>query len=207
MSIKDFIAKNLFESDDKPAPAPAKPVPVIKAAVGYRDSNDPTLESLKAYVPPVDADPYRKHFSDLISSNNQPGIDYYEFVNSKNKMPLLLPESQRYQVAFESLAAAGLTKEAITRTANTYSMLIDKDISDFNSQFQTTYKQQVDDNTASIAQKQKQIEQLTSDIRDLQEKVSKGNTLTAKKDAFNSAGEEAKNTIATELQKINTFIQ
>jgi gas vesicle protein len=207
MSIKDFIAKNLFESDEKPVPVPPKAAAVVKGVQGYRDSNDPAGFPGAAYIPPVDADPYRKHFADLISSNNQPGIDYYEYVNSKNKMPLVMPESQRYQIAFESLAAAGLTKEAITRTANIYSMLIDKDIADFNSQFQTTYKQQVDDNTAAIAQKQKQIEQLTNDIRDLQDKVSKGNALTAKRDAFNSAGQEAKSTIADELQKINSFIQ
>lgn len=210
MSVRDFIKKNIIDTGDddhkkaaseiKTNVRPVAVPPVQSTGVVYQDSSQATK-----YVPVDSA--FRKHFYDLLGESNLPGPDYLEFVEAKNKLaPNVNVESICYQTAFSILQGIGLTKDKIISSAQVYLGIIDKEVEGFNATFQNTYKAQVDDNNSAIAQKQQQIAKLNQEIQDLQDKVAKGNELTAKRDAFNAAGQEAKDTIQTELQKINSFI-
>lgn len=205
MSLKDFIKNNLIDTGEDEHPKPviiAKSIPSTKSTgITYQDSSQPATK----YVTVDSA--FRKHFLDLMQQSNLPGPDYYEFIDAKNKLaPNVNVESICYQTAFSVLQGMGLTKDKITSSAQTYIGIVDKELEGFNATFQNTYKAQVDDNNSAISQKQQQIAKLNQEIQDLQDKVAKGNELTAKRDAFNAAGQEAKDTIQTELQKINSFI-
>lgn len=206
MSVRDFIKKNVIDlGGDEPKKAEVKPVhPVyvqpVQQNVVYSDSSQPTKYVAVDIV-------FRKHFLDLMKESNLPGPDYYEFVDAKNKLaPNVQVDSICYQTAFSVLQGMGLTKDKILSSAQTYIGIVDRELDGFNATFQNTYKAQVDDNNAAIAQKQQQIAKINQEIQDLQDKVAKGNELTAKRDAFNAAGQEAKDTINQELQKINSFI-
>lgn len=209
MSFKDFLHENFYDPGTKePVKETVKPVGRATASVpaenpvSFRDTEAPT-----SFSPAPVADAYRQHFTDLIKQNNIQGLDYYEFVATKNKMSAITDEGQRYQAAFEGLSAAGLTKDTILKTAGVYIALIDKELSDFNKTFDQTFKQQVTDNQAAIDAKQNQIKQLYEDIKNMNDQISKGNSLTAKRDGFTSAGQEAKDIINSDIQKVNNYIQ
>jgi hypothetical protein len=163
----------------------------------------------------TDLQGFRKHFSDLLTQNNIPGNDYYEFIAVKNHLTSLPVEEQRYKAAYEGLAAAGLTIDILTQSATKYSNLIDRELSDFQSAYGQQFKAQVTDVKASIADKLKQmadlnaqIAKLNQDINDSTNKVDIAeSSLNAKNNSFIKAGQEAKDTIATELSKINQYLK
>lgn len=200
----------------KPAKAPTKPV--LTPSVTYKDTSTSNSSPFTEDAPEVSAgDPaaFRQHFEGLLKDNNVPGNDYYEFIAMKNAMTSIPLESQRYETAFLGLSAAGLTKDVIIQTANKYKGLIDKELAEFDAQFNQTFRNDVTVKKQNIADKQKQmtdlslqISKLNDQIKTLQDesKASEAN-LTMKRNSFVSAGQEAKSAIDEELAKINQFIQ
>ena len=222
MSFKDFITKNLIEVKDekpvivKPAPHISGTKPSAPVQFQYQDSDKSNLSPTTGVVSSSDLDQFRQHFTKLLADNNQPGNDYWELVSAKNVMNNTIPvESARYQTAFAVLSAQGLTKDIIIQSAQKYTNLIDNEMKQFQATFDGAFKQQVGDVKVSIEQKQKQmitlsqqINALNDEIKKLQDTVSDTEvTLTTKQNSFLKAGQEAKDTIAAELDKVNQFIQ
>lgn len=219
--IKDLV----WEKDpkkDKPIVDDPQPVPQPENKPAYKyvdyssqsNNNTSPVTSNSGRSTDIDLTNARKHFDDLLAKNNQPGNDYYEFTMAKNAMDELPNEEKRYTIAYKGFSAAGLTKETILSSANFYLSVIEKDLQNFQSSFDLKFKVDVTDNKAKIAQKAQmmknlndQIAALNNDINELQNTVSENELkLNSTKNAFISAGGEAKNIITTEIQKINQYI-
>lgn len=208
MSFKDFIKNNVIDlGGDKPAQAPIKIVkaeskPVAQDVVYYDSAKPPSGRSSA----PTN-DQFHAHFDKLMDDSNQPGPDYYEFVKAKNVMyRTIADEATLYQTAFTVLQGSGLTKERIMSSSQVYIGIIDKELSDFDAQFQDQYKKQVDDSKTAIDQINQQMAALQQKKDTLMQNMQKGDEMKSKRDAFHAAGEEVKDNIKQEIEKINSFI-
>lgn len=156
---------------------------------------------------------FRKHFKELLEQNNLPGLDYLEFIQAKNAMPLPV-EAQKYTVAFAAQQAAGLTKETLLTTADKYLGMIENEVNEFNAAFKDKYSSDVENKNAIIEQKNQQmielsqqISALDKEIRDLKDQTLQNDSgLKSKQAAFMQAATEAKQAIDGEKMKINQFI-
>src|ERR1700690_2406658 len=118
----NIMSKNWFSEhvidlggDDKPATPPKKIAATPQQTpLVFQDSEGGPQVSVS--VNSDDLNQFRKHFSDLLSQNNQPGNDYYELIAAKNAMNAIPIEAQRYEVAFAGLSAAGLTKDVVIKS-------------------------------------------------------------------------------------------
>ena len=224
MSLKTWVSENIVDlGSEKPVvkTAPIKPKDTLQA--DHSDTVFVDSGSMQAgFTAPADTTfsandltAFRKHFQDLLTQNNIPGNDYYEFIVLKNALSAVPVEEQRYKAAYDGLAAAGLTREILDQSATKYSNLIERELSDFQAAFGQQFKTQVTDVKASIADKIKQMADLNTQIsklnKEIQETSSKADvaesSLTAKNNSFIKAGQEAKDMIATELSKIDQYIK
>jgi len=232
MNFKKFISENIIELGDHDdvatkvapkAPAPQQrpqQAPAPSAWIDTGSTSAPTAQYQDTGVPvtPSVLEGARKHFKDTLKDYHDRGKqnDYYTFIAAKTAMASAIPvESQRYTIAYTSLAAAGLTKETIMQTGQQYINAVDQELGNFNASFAPSYKEQVEDKKTLIAQKQDQMMALSKQIQGLSDEIKQMNddvissegTLVGAKNAFERAGKEAKDEIATELSKADQFIQ
>lgn len=235
MNFKKFISENIIELGDHDdhvatkvapkttAPQQSQPRPQQTAPSAWIDTgvpSAPTAQYQDTGVPvtPSVLEGARKHFKDTLKDYHDRGKqnDYYTFIAAKTAMASAIPvESQRYTIAYTSLAAAGLTKETIMQTGQQYIAAIDQELGNFNASFAPSFKEQVEDRKALIQQKQDQMMALSKQIQGLSDEIKQMNDdvissegiLVGAKNAFERAGKEAKDEIATELSKADQFIQ
>lgn len=218
-----------MSEDEKPKVDPSKPLKpqVTGASPSQPSANIPTTiqpaytapstSSLPAGLSLEDLNNFREHFKQLLADynkNSMPGLDFFEFIEAKNNMPLPV-ESQKYTIAFSAQKAAGLTKEILIRTGQIYLSVVENELTGFSETFNQTYKDQVEGKKATIEQKQQMMVQLSQQIDALNKEITSmrdetmqsESVLMGKKDAFNRAGNEAKQTLMDEIKKIDQYIQ
>lgn len=215
---------DLPEEKAEPKLDPSKPIKQQVSGKPVHTTFEQPATTLPAYSPTPtspsaslsDLNEFRKHFETILADENKnhmPGIDYYEFIQAKNAMPFPV-ESQKYTVTFSAQSPGGLTKESLLQTGQHYIQIIEAELQEFANGFESTYKEQVENKKAVIEQKSQmmlqlsqQIEQLNKEISTMKDEMtSNESNLVGKKNAFDQAGTEAKNTIAQELEKINQYI-
>ena len=168
-----------------------------------------------------DLSKFNKHFDDLFEQANLPGPDYYEFSKMCQAMTTLT-DDQKYPAAFMGLQVQGLTKQKLIESTTHYIAIIDDDAKNFSSVIDgklmaevTTKRQAADAKKASIAQKEEMIKNLQADIlKDNQEMMNLSNEANEqerkaneKANVYKIACEARKNSINTDLQKINTYLK
>lgn len=227
MKFKKFLGNFVeISEDEKPKLDPSKP---LKPQVtGQTSSQEIPITTKPTYIgPPTqssssgssleDLNNFREHFKQLLADynkNSMPGLDFFEFIEAKNNMPLPV-ESQKYTIAFSAQKAAGLTKEILLRTGKEYQSVVENEWNGFNSTFEQAYKDQVESKKAAVEQKQQMMLQLSKQIDDLNKEITvmrdetmqSESMLMGKKDAFERAANETKQILIDEMKKIDQYIQ
>ena len=221
------IAGNFVEFEQKPDEKPLDPSKPIKQQVTTTQTpntkpvvssydNIPSVISSSSSASLSLLNEYREHFKKVLSDYNQsnmPGIDYFEFKQAKDGMPLPV-EGDKYRITFSAQAPGGLTKEKLVQSAQVYIEVIDKEINEFNGAL-TEMQRQIDEKKNLIDAKTKQMLALSEQINQLNQEVSgmkdevttNENDLSGKSSAFLQAAKETKEIISGEIEKINQFIQ
>jgi hypothetical protein len=161
---------------------------------------------------------YHKYFENLIEEANAKipmfqGTDFKEFIDSKIDVEAIADEDMRYKTAFNVLKRTGLTKEKLVTTGQEYIKLIDQDLKGFTDAYNQQYKADVETQEQLLQRKAEELQALNDKISALNQEmkqmseqvVQNKEKLSLNKNAFISAGEEKKNEIQMELQKINQY--
>lgn len=185
-----------------------------------------TTASAPSYTPPQAtsssnssaSNDYHKYFENLIEEANAKspmfqGTDFKEFIDSKIDVDAIADEDMRYKTAFNVLKRTGLTKEKLVTTGQEYIKLIDQDLKGFTDAYNQQYKADVETQEQLLQRKAEELQALNDKISALNQEmkqmseqvVQNKEKLSANKNAFISAGEEKKNEIQMELQKINQY--
>ena len=164
-----------------------------------------------------DLNKFREHFKTLLENYNQtnmPGIDYYEFIQAKNMMPMPV-DSQKYTITFAAQSPGGLSKQKLMDSGKQYMTVVEQELNQFLDAFDEKFKTEVHDKKQLMEQKSQQMTELSNqitalnaEIKGIQDEVLQGEaTLNVKKNAFVQAANETKQTIDEELKKIDQYIQ
>jgi hypothetical protein len=229
MSFKDFIKNNIYESDKKPAltvsPAHSSAKSFINpqtttqtvdvSNMSASNFGSQSSNGIGNTVASDDLEAARQKIIKLLDDNNQPGIDFHEYIVAKNGMSAIPQEADRYKIAFSSLSPIGLTKDILNKSGIYYISVVDNELKSFQNQFAQVNKSDVADKKTAIATKQDQMKQLADQIAKLNLEVTQmtsevaesESTLNSKNNAFFQAANEAKQMLQTEIDKINQFIQ
>lgn len=161
---------------------------------------------------------YHKYFDNLIEEANTKnpvfqGTDFKEFIDSKIDVEAIADEGTRYKTAFNVLKRTGLTKERLVTTGQQYIKLIEQDLKGFADAYNQQYKADVEQKEQLLQKKAEELQALNDKISALnqdmkqlsQQIVQNKEKLDTNKNAFINAGEEKKNEIESELQKIDQY--
>lgn len=161
---------------------------------------------------------YEKYFEHLIEEANAKnplfqGTDFKEFIDSKTDVEAIADEATKYKTAFNVLKRTGLTKDRLVSTGQEYIRLIDTDLTGFNSAYAQQYKSDVEQKEQLLQKKAEELQALNekitavnNDIKQLsQQIVQSKDKLNTNKDLFVRAGQNKKQEIQSELQKIEQY--
>ena len=161
---------------------------------------------------------FEKHFEELINEANAKnpmfqGTDFKEFIESKIDVEAIADEAMKYRTAFNVLKRTGLTKERLLTTGQEYINIIDRDLTSFENAFNQQYKTDVEHKEQLLKQKAQELQALSEKISALdtemkqmsQQIVQSKEKLNTNKNFFVLAGENKKQEIKTELQKIEAY--
>jgi hypothetical protein len=228
--LKNILGAFVELKDDKPtienegtsleASAPEVPAAGISASVPPTQSTSVNQVNTPAVAPGTGSVTvgFQKHFEDLIEEANAKnplfqGTDFKEFIESKSDVEAIADEPTKYRTAFNVLKRTGLTKERLATTGQEYMNIIDRDLTEFEKAFRQQYKTDVEHKEQLLQQKAQELQLMTEKISTLnkeinqmsQEIVQSKEKLGTNKNAFILAGENKKNEIKTELQKIAQY--
>ena len=185
---------------------------VASAPASYKTS--PAISSSK----PASSNDYHQYFENLIEEANAKnplfqGTDFKEFIDSKIDVEAIADEGTRYKTAFNVLKRTGLTKERLSTTGQAYIKLIEQDLKGFAEAYNQQYKTEVEQKEQLLQKKAEELQALNEKITTLnnemkqmsQQIVQSKEKLDNNKNAFVNAGEEKKNEIELELQKIDQY--
>lgn len=220
MSLGKKILGAFVELDEKPV--------VKKSSTPITASRTPTTITLGNMITPMATPSYgsndfevhqfREQFKRILDNENKknfPGNDYYEFVVMKNAMSAIPQENIKYQAAFAGWMTGGnQTKDSLMKTANIYLGLVDREIAEFGEAYKHEYQQQVVKNEELINQKSAEVQKyaeliasLNNEISSLkQESQNTSGKLKSKYDSFMAAGNEQRQEILDEIDKIKQYI-
>ncbi|WP_018616451.1 hypothetical protein [Segetibacter koreensis] len=161
---------------------------------------------------------YHRYFENLLeeANNNNPifkGTDFKEFIDSKVDVEAIADEGTRYKTAFNVLRRTGFTKERLVTTGQEYIKLIDQDLKGFADAYKQQYTADVELKEQLLQKKAEELQLLNDKISALnqemkqlsQQIVQNKEKLDTNKNAFINAGEEKKEEIQLELQKIDQY--
>ena len=231
--LKPFVDFNpQEENEDSTKENTLRQNPVIKEEVSIVDNvenvsaNNTTTATAPSYTPSQAtnssnssaSNDYHKYFENLIEEANAKspmfqGTDFKEFIDSKIDVEAIADEDMRYKTAFNVLKRTGLTKEKLVTTGQEYIKLIDQDLKGFTDAYNQQYKADVETQEQLLQRKAEELQALNDKISALNQEmkqmseqvVQNKEKLSSNKNAFISAGEEKKNEIQMELQKINQY--
>ncbi|HKG69790.1 MAG TPA: hypothetical protein VKA92_13045 [Segetibacter sp.] len=226
----DFNQENENEGSTKESTLQQKNVIKEKVSIADNVENVSAVNTTTATAPPYTpsqatnssnssaSNDYNKYFENLIEEANAKipmfqGTDFKEFIDSKIDVEAIADEDMRYKTAFNVLKRTGLTKEKLVTTGQEYIKLIDQDLKGFTDAYNQQYKADVETQEQLLQRKAEELQALNDKISALNQEmkqmseqvVQNKEKLSSNKNAFISAGEEKKNEIQMELQKINQY--
>jgi hypothetical protein len=223
MSFKKLVNIFVETEDDKPEPKPTNTMNTMNAIPNQLNSVARSIPSNFSNVQPqADISKFTAHFDDLFDKANLPGPDYYEF--SKMVKAINAPgmsEDMKMTAAFAGLGVQGLTLEKLTSSAQKYVEIIDQDAQQFsatlngkiNSELESK-KQSAKQLTDNLIEKERVISKLQQELADDRlsierinsEVIEQENSIASKAASYTQACEARKNEIASDMQKINSYL-
>ena len=221
MSILDKVKGALFEEVPEAEKKTQPPQPSIPSLSSLSNVGATASFSPVVGVSQEDIEKFMNQFDELLEKSNLPGPDYYEFMKMTQAMPTLT-DDVKYPAAFSALKVQGLSKQSLLDTAQQYIDILRADKEKFSQALESKVVSEINKKKAnlsnsqdSIKQKQEMIQQLqteinkeTTDILNLTQEISSDEKkLSDKNTAYSAASEAKKNTILSDIQKINTYIK
>ncbi|MDB5242373.1 MAG: hypothetical protein JWP57_2998 [Spirosoma sp.] len=156
-------------------PAPAAPRPPVSTT---------TVSPGPASAAPGTIDPkFAQHFADVLSQNNPPGPDYFEFRETLRSLSNLgLTEDKQYQAAWASFKALAGTSDVstLTNTANQFISALNKDRDAFGKSVEAAVAERVGGLQNEQKRLQTENESLAKQLLAIQQQIdANNNRLTA----------------------------
>jgi hypothetical protein len=210
MSFKNNILWGSDDKDDVKKKEAPKPVSTTHPSFINSYSTGPVVTHDNAMV-----DAAQEKLRAAIKSQKSPGIGYAEYMNSKNKMLSITDEGQRFDTAFQALSSVGLTKDGLISTAKSSLMIVDSELQKFETAYKDMHNTKVDIKKNAIISRQQQIQNLTVQIQQLTQQNDQDtnavndaeNTMSVQHEVFIEAASELKQSIQSDIDKINQYIQ
>ena len=218
MGFKKFLnSTGLVEFDESEKKEVETKKPTSPYVIDNTDYNLPPSATINSSL----LEKYRTKFSDILADENKrnfPGNDFFEFWQMKKSMDTIIPqENIKYTSAFATWnisSKSPQTKDQLLQTANLYLGIVEKEMKDFQEIYNQEVNTQVNTNNLAITQKTQRMAELSSELNKLdaevrvlsQENVTNTAELKGKYESCMQAGNEQKEEILSEIQKINQFI-
>lgn len=108
----------------------------------------------------------------LIETNNQPGLDYFEFKEAiANLAAIPMQEVTKFQTTFGILKSQGCTKEILLSSIDTYVGLIQNEEKTFEAELGKQIQQVVDAKRSEAALNQEEVNKLSQRINELNTQI------------------------------------
>jgi hypothetical protein len=156
----------------------------------------------------------------VLEKNNMPGEDYMEFIEAlQNMKNIPLEETVKMQTVLATLSTKGLTKQKILESADFYIKVLEDEKKKFNEALKQETVKQVESKQKEIKSleeqnksKSEQIAQLTTEINQNQQQITKTKSLAEEaslkikstENNFIYTYEAVVSQIRTNVSKINT---
>jgi chromosome segregation ATPase len=221
--LKPFVDFSPEEENGKQLKKPQKPAQetTVNSARSYDSSipeTTPVSTTASTTRGDVDLKEYTKYFDDLVEEANTKnslfqGTDFKEFIDSKADIDAIADEGTKYKTAFNVLKRTGLTKEKLITTGQQYIKLIEQDLQGFQNAYNEQYKAEIQQKEQLLQKKAEEVEALNNRLATLNEEmkqlsqqvVQNKQKLDTNKNAFLAAGQQKKQEIESELQKISEY--
>jgi len=170
MAFKDLWLKKNEDVPETPVQAPKTNQPIQSKKDGYVFSPNPSSTTNTTITPTtgVPDDKFISMLEAVISDNNLPGLDYYEFKKAIDKMSNLpMDEKTKFLSTYSIYESQGATKEILLSSIDTYIGLINKEQESFDAEMAAQYKEKVENRKLEIEKNQKEIVELNNKIIEL----------------------------------------
>jgi len=206
-------ARDAAEKEAKEAAKAAKrkpgkvPPPISSFAVSQQTVNN---------MSGVPDDKFVEMLWKVISDNNIPGQDYFEFKAAVDSMAALpIDEKSKFITTFTIFKGQGCSKEVLISSIDKYTSLIKNEHSIFATDFEDQHNQKVTGKLQQIEATKKKVEELNKQIMEANNFI-----LTASQEAqqeemqlqmtaanFNKSAEKVLGLLQGDKDKINMYIQ
>lgn len=211
MGIMDLIFKTDEQTVQPPAPE-QKP-----QSTGLSGQNIP----VQGVTPPptingVADDKFVKMLEGVITENNIPGLDYFEFKQAVENMKALpIDEATKFLTVFSILQGQGCTKEILLNSIDKYVGLINKEHETFNNELADTFKEKVETKKTKIEQSQQKIVELSNQIKELNDFIITGTQEVQQEEMklrlaeanFKQSVDKVVSVLTTDKEKITNYIK
>ena len=169
MGIMDFILKpdeqKVQPTDVNITSTPPTVAPVLSQVSGIPVST----------VNGVADDKFVQMLESVITDNNIPGLDYFEFKKALDNMKALpIDEGTKFITVFSILQGQGCTKEILLNSIDKYVDLINKEHENFNTEMGDSFKEKVENKKTKIEEAQQKIIDMSSQIKELNDFILTG---------------------------------
>jgi len=170
-------------------------------------------------VPTVNGVPDEKFvqmLESVITDNNIPGLDYFEFKQAVDNMKALpIDEGTKIITVFSILKGQGCTKEGLLNSIDKYVDLINKEHESFNTEMGESFKEKVENKKTKIEQSQQKIIELSNQIKELNDFIITGTQEVQQEEMklrladanFKQSVEKVVSVLTADKEKITNFIK
>jgi hypothetical protein len=151
----------------------------------------------------------------VISQNNLPGQDYFEFKQAIDAMASLpIDEKSKFLTTFTIFQSQGCKKETLLSSLDKYMKIIQKEQVSFASEFESQRNEKVNSKLAQVEEAKKKVEELNKQIMEANNFI-----LTASQEAqqeemklqmtnanFNKSAEKVLGVLQSDKEKINIYL-
>lgn len=218
MALKSFLAKAGLIEEDVPVSKPkqaTQPTPTVQAqspAPSYQPSSF-TATSFSA--PAVDPS-IQEMLNQSLQDNKLSGFDYLKFISAVDEARATgVPEDARFKMTFLTAKQLGVDKASLLKSGAHYVDVLAQDENDFNADCDQYEKNEIQAREAKISsiettitELNRQLTQLNQDHMTLSQELQQEKIkLESRKVSFRVTLESLRNSIKSNLDKINQYLQ
>lgn len=192
-----------------PQPKPQSSGILTSQPISVQGISTPTINGIAD-------DKFIQMLENVITENNIPGLDYFEFKQAVDNMKALpIDEATKFLTVFSILKAQGCTKDGLLSSIDKYVDLIKKEHENFNSEMGDTFKENVENKKVKITQSQEKIVELSNQIKELNDFIMTGTQEVQQEEMklrladanFKQSVDKVVSVLTTDKEKITNLIQ
>jgi len=203
------IIKSDVDPEKKKEKPEVKPEPKTSASIPNSFLN----QSATSGIPD---EKFVKMLMKVISDNNLPGLDYFEFKQAIDALGTAqIDEKTKFSTTFIVYAQQGCSKETLLSSIDKYSDIIKNEVTQFNAELKTQINEKVQSMLSRVEETKKKVMELTKEIADANEFILKASqeaqqeslNLQMVEANFKKSAEKVLGILQGDKEKINNYIQ